>query len=97
MSTFEKYIGLLPSDCKNPSLYKYPLGRSKQTASQWYSDRLVGINSLKKVVKSLAAKGNLKGKFMNHSLHMTCATRMFNVGVDEQLIKNYTGHKSDAV
>ncbi len=28
---------------------------------------------------------------------MTAATRMFNAGVEEQVIKEHTGHKSDAV
>lgn len=64
---FEKYVSLLPSDCKNSLLYKYALGRSKITASQWYSDRPVGINSLKKVIKNLTSQAEIPGKFMNHS------------------------------
>ncbi len=60
---FDKYVSLLPTDCKNPSLYKYALGHSKMTTSQWYSDRPVGINSLKKVVKNLLSRAKVPGKF----------------------------------
>ncbi len=37
------------------------------------------------------------GTFTNHSLRVTAATRMFEGGVEEQLVKEKTGHKSDAV
>ncbi len=39
----------------------------------------------------------MEGKYTNHSLRATCATRMFEAGIDEQLIKTFTGHKSDSV
>ena len=34
---------------------------------------------------------------MNHSLHATNATRLFEANVDEQLIMQRTGHMSNAV
>ena len=34
---------------------------------------------------------------MNHSLHRTGTTRLFRVGVDRKLVKEFTGHSSDAV
>ncbi len=37
------------------------------------------------------------GNFTNHSLRVTVATRMFEGGIEEQLVKEKTGHKSDAV
>ncbi len=42
-------------------------------------------------------QAGIEGKFTNHSLCAMTATRMFQKGVDEQLIKCVTGHKSDAV
>ncbi len=42
-------------------------------------------------------EAGVEGHFTNHSLRATTATRMFQKGVDEQLIKRVTGHKSDAV
>ncbi len=97
VNLFAQYTRLLPTESKNPSLYKYSLPTSKQTACQWYSDRPIGVNQLKKVVKNLMTKAGLAGKYTNHSLRATCATHMFEAGVDEQLIKTFTGHKSDAV
>ncbi len=94
---YEKYVSLLPSDCTNSALYKYALSSTKRTAAQWFSDRPVGVNMLKKVVKNLCKRGGIEGKFTNHSLRVTCATRMFHAGVDEQVIKSFTRHKSDAV
>ncbi len=97
INLYAQYIRLLPTESKNASLYKYSLPASKRTACQWYSDRPVGVNQLKKVVKNLMSRAGLEGKYTNHSLHVTCATRMFEAGVDEQLIKTFTGHKSDTV
>ena len=36
----------------------------------------------------------MKGYKTNHSLRVTCATRLFRSGVDEQIIMNVTGHQS---
>jgi hypothetical protein len=37
------------------------------------------------------------GFYSNHSLRATCATRLFQCGVDEQLIAAKTGHRSLAI
>ena len=37
------------------------------------------------------------GFYTNHSLRATCATRLYSAGVDEQLIMERTGHKSNSV
>ena len=37
------------------------------------------------------------GYFTNHSLRATAATRLYDAGVDEQLITEKTGHRSSAV
>ena len=37
------------------------------------------------------------GNYSNHSLRVTAATRMFDSGIEEQLVKEKTGHKSNAV
>ncbi len=97
INLYTQYIRLLPAELKNSSLYKYSLPASKRTACQWYSDRLIGINQLKKVMNSLMSRAGLEGKYTNHSLRATCATCMFEAGVDEQWIKTFTGHKSDTV
>ncbi len=42
-------------------------------------------------------QAGIDGRFSNHSLRATTTTQIFQKGVDEQLIKCVTGHKSDAV
>ena len=39
----------------------------------------------------------MKGNFKNHSMRKSTCTRLFRKGVDPQLIKEQTGHKSEAV
>ncbi len=97
MRLFLKYTSLLPVQGKSEALYKYPLSDKKLTGKTWYADKPVGVNSLKKIVSTLAKEAGLVGHFTNHSLRATAATRMFNGGVDEQVIKEITGHKSDSV
>ncbi len=93
---YQKYISLLPKEPKSSALYKYGL-RSPKTPCTWYADKLVGVNMLKKTVSRLTKCAGLCGHFTNHSLRATAATRLFHKGVDEQVIKEVTGHRSDAV
>ena len=39
----------------------------------------------------------IEGHFCNHSTRKSTCTRLFQKGVDPQLIKEQTGHKSNAV
>ena len=93
---FEKYTSLLP-DGKTNAFYKKEICDRKRSPKQWYIDKPIGINSLRPVVKSLCSKVGLSGKFTNHSLRVSAATRLYQKGVDEQTIKQFTGHKSDSV
>ncbi len=92
---YKKYTRLLPRDGKTTALYKYGLVNRKPNC--WYTDKPVGVNSLKTVVANLMKSAGIEGRYTNHSLRATTATRMYENGVDEQLIKEVTGHKSDAV
>ena len=93
---YEKYVALLPSNPKCSALYKYSLSSGRCTPRCWFTDKPVGVNSLKKVISDMKDAG-IEGRFTNHSLRVSTVTRMFRKGVDEQLIKEVTGHKSDAV
>ncbi len=97
VNNFEKYVGLLPTSGKNPAFYKHSLPKFSLKPGQWYADKPIGINVLKKTMKTIAEKGGLLGYFTNHSLHSSCATRMYSAGVDEQLIMETTGHHSECV
>ena len=54
----------------------------------------MGHNTLSKVVKTLCEMSGIEGRKTNHSLRATCATRLYNNSVDEQLIMERTGHRS---
>ncbi len=60
----------------------------------WYQDRPLGVNAVAKVVSTLMSRAGFKGQYTNHSLQVMAATRMFNAGVEEKVVKEKTGHKS---
>ena len=92
---YEKYCLLLSPTCTSKKLYSHC--KKNFTPSQWYCDQPLGINKIKTAVKSMCKEGGIQGKFTNHSLRATCASRMFDKELPEQLIKETTGHKSDCV
>ncbi len=94
---YDKYVSLLPPDPKCNALYKYELLLGKVTAHTWYQDCPLSVNAVAKVVNTLMTRAGIPGHFTNHSLHVTAATRMFNAGVEEQVVKERMGHKSNAV
>lgn len=80
------YLRPRQAACDNPELHDV-----------WYCNVPVGKNSLAKIVANLCEKAGFSGFYTNHSLRATAATRLYDAGVDEQLICEKTGHKSNAV
>ena len=70
---------------------------NRPTSSQWYSDQVVGRNTISKVVRNLMEKAGINGFFTNHSARRTGGTRLFRAGVQCKLVKEMTGHTSDAI
>ena len=91
----EKYINLLPSWGTKPNFYMQSLRKAKPFC--WYLVMPVGINSVRKVITRLLKDAGLDGYFTNHSLRRTCAKRLFQAGTSSKLVKEITGHVSDAV
>lgn len=46
-------------------------------------------------MKEIAGKAGLEGNFTNHSGKRTCATQLYQAGIDEQEIMSRTGHRSE--
>ena len=67
------------------------------TPKLWYQEQVIGKNTISKVVKELVRKAKIEGFFTNHSLRRSGGTRLFRAGVDRKLVKEFTGHRSDAV
>ncbi len=94
---YKKYVSLLPTEAKSLALYKYSLARGRCSGHTWYADKPLGINTVTKTVKSMMQKIGADGRYTNHSLRVSAATRMFSSGIEEQIVKERTGHRSDAV
>ena len=56
----------------------------------------VGINTLNKVLPDLCSAAELERKTL-YRLIVTCASRLFQNQVEEKLIRNRTGHRSNAL
>lgn len=62
-----------------------------------YQKAAMGINTLNKILPDmLCREAGLKRK-TSHSLRVTCATRLFQESVPEKLIRERTGHRSNAL
>ena len=94
----DKYISLCP-EVKNekvkPNFYLRAL--EKPNPAQWYSNRVVGKNTLRLTVSRMLKDCKLDAFFSNHSLRRSRTTRLFQAGVDRKIVKEYTGHRSDVV
>lgn len=91
----QKYLSLRPQNASNV-FYLTPLAIKNDSVlpSIWYKTTPMGHNTLSKVVKNMCSKSGISGHITNHSLRATCATRLYESGVDEQVIMERTGHRS---
>lgn len=78
-------------------LHLHPLTEKGITNKQWYARRPVGFHTIEKFMKEIKQQIGTSGKFTPHSLRATTATRLYEHGVDEQLIQEHTGHTRNAV
>lgn len=92
VNLYKEYLSHCPSKRTTQALYLTPLKIRKGTV--WYSNVPIGHNTLSKTVHRLCKSANIKGFKTNHSLWVTTATRLFQSGIDEQLIMDRTGHRS---
>lgn len=62
-----------------------------------YRKSSVGINTLNRILPDmLCGQAGLKRK-TSHCLRVTCATHLFQYSVDEKLVRERTGHRSNAL
>ena len=90
-----KYLSMLPSERKCKALYLQC--KKNYSPGNWYRDAPVGENKMRSFVKDLCKKAGIPGFYSNHSLRSTSCTRMYDCGVDEQVIQEISGHRSLAV
>ena len=95
LHTLVKYMTLLPKDRTCHSFYLQP--HKKYFGQSWYINKPVGVNRLRNVICDICHAAGLPGYYTNHSLRSTAATKMYQNGIDEQLIMEIMGHRSLAV
>ena len=89
---FQLYQQHLPADRPKNLFYFQPL--KKLNGDLWFSSKPIGHNVLNQTVARLCSEAGIGGYRTNHSLRATAATRLYQAGVDEQLIMERTGHRS---
>ncbi|CAC5358010.1 unnamed protein product [Mytilus coruscus] len=62
-----------------------------------YGMQPVGTNILDLFMKEICQKGGIQGNYSNHSGKRTCATQLYQAGIEEQEIMGITGYRSNAV
>ena len=58
---------------------------------------MVGQNKLGKVIKTLLHDARIDGYFTGHSLRRTGTSRLCQAGVQKKLVREISGHRSDAI
>ena len=71
---FKKYVHLMPNSKSCKKFYLHV--KRNATPCMWYCDPPYGLNKLKSAVKEITKEAGIEGKFTNHSLRATCASRM---------------------
>ena len=67
-----------------------------KTKSLGFAKSPVGVNTLSKILPDMCKSVGINVKTA-HSLRVTCATALFQHGVDEKFIRERTGHRSNAL
>ena len=89
---FKRYRDLCPEDAPPHAFYLQPSKTPTETC--WFSNRPLGHNPLGKTLARLCTSAGIQGFKTNHSLRATATSRLYQSGVDEQLVMERTGHRS---
>lgn len=86
---FEDFMTKRPAGAK-----RFYLQACAKPGRLWFCNRPVGKNTLSKFMAEMCKDAGIEGRITNHWLRATCATRLYQANVDEQLIMERTGHRS---
>ena len=78
--------------------YFYPNDKKLIAHSkEWYSKKVVEIHAIEGLLKKMTDDAGFVRNCTCHSLRATLASRMYEQGLDEQLIQEQTGHTNRTV
>ena len=89
---YKKYLSHVPNEVSDNAFYLRAL--PKPNGEIWYYKRAAGRETLGNVVKKIMKKAQFDEHYTSHSLRRSCATRLYDGGVPEQLIQETTDHRS---
>ena len=89
---YRMYIGLVQSIPSEVTAFCFK-PNSKRLA---YDKQPVGIHTLNTILPSMYKEAGFKPK-SSLSLRVTCASTLINAGVEKKLIRDRTGHRSNAL
>jgi len=81
----------VPKDVNENSFYLQALAKPK--GDIWYYKKVDERETLGNVVKEKMKNAGFERYFTNHSLIRTCATKLYETRVSEQIIQETTGHR----
>ena len=87
-----RYLSLMPPNRPADAFYLQP--SRHPTSTCWFSATPLGHYSLGRTISRICKEAGIGGYKTNHSLRATAATRLYQSGVDEQLVMERTGHRS---
>lgn len=93
VSCYEKYLECIKPLSEKIDAFYFRPNRDKFC----YEYAPVGINSLNKILPDELCKGAGLTRKTSHNLIVSCATALFQNSVEEKLIRERTGHRSNAV
>ena len=94
VTLFKKYMRLCPADAPSHAFYLKVIQPSHVSDTCWYSKNPLGHNQLDKTVSRLCSAAGIGGFKTNHSLRATSTSRLYQSGVEEQMVMERTGHRS---
>ena len=93
---YHEYISicrkLYDDDPMCDAFYRRPLSNIMNSIR--FSKQPIGVNYLSKIIKTVASKGELKGRFTAHSGKATGISQMYDAGVPEITIQQRSGNRS---
>ena len=98
MYLLDLYLSKLPPTAQSQdTFYLRPVGKTpSDPAAPWYECAPVGKEKLRKFLRTMCEEAGISGK-TNHSLRATGASAMFRANVPEKIIREVTGHQSNAL